>query len=87
MIEEKTRLQSHGSEWKKYRTGRITASVAREACHVKSADSNISLINKICYPSSTQIRKKAILWGCKHKKDGLSAYIQIEMEKHTNLRV
>ena len=87
MIEEKSRQQSHSAAWKRYRIGRITASVARQACHVKSADSNISLIKKICYPSRTQIRKKAILWGCNHEREALDAYIQIEMKKHINLKV
>lgn len=87
MIEEKSREQSHSAAWRRYRTGRITASVCREACHVKSADSNISLIKRICYPSGTRVRKKAILWGCNHEKDALSAYLQIEMEKHINLNV
>ena len=86
-IEIKTRHQSHSATWRKYRMGRITASVSREVCHVKSADSNMTLIRRICYPSATQIRKKAILWGCRHEKDALAAYFQINMKHHINLKV
>ena len=86
-IEESTRLQSKNALWKKYRIGRITASKCRSVCRVRAADSNISLIKQICYSSETQIRKKEILWGCRHEKDALAAYLKINLQKHANLEV
>lgn len=86
-MEEKSRLQRDSTAWRSYRIGRITASLARKVCRVKSASSNVSLIKLICYPSSTQIRKKAILWGCEHEKEALAAYLSINSKNHTNLTV
>jgi hypothetical protein len=86
-IEESTRRQSKNKNWHLYRVGRVTASVAYRVCHVKAPDSSISLIKSICYPSSTQLRKKAILWGCEHEKDALAAYLRATMRNHKNLQV
>ena len=86
-IEERTRKQANNHDWILYRVGRITASNVYSVCHVKAPDSNISLIKSICYASSTQIRKKSILWGCEHEKDALARYLSINSPKHRNLQV
>lgn len=86
-IEKATQRQKLTKQWKMFRLGRITASIVRQACHVRAADSNISLIKTVCYPTSTQLRKKAILWGCEHEKDALAAYLQLQMGNHDGLEV
>lgn len=86
-IEKMTQLQRESTAWKKYRVGRITASVCREVCHVKAADSNISLIRKICYSSDVQLRTKPILWGCRHERDALASYLRINSKNHRRLQV
>lgn len=84
-IEKRTRLQSKNQSWRKYRISRITALVAFKVSRVAVPDSNVSLIKSICY--GTDIRTKAILWGCRHKKDALVAYLQLESKNHVNLQV
>lgn len=86
-IESKSKLQSRTKSWHLFRAGRITASIAYRVCNVKSFDSSPSLIRSVCYPSKTQIQKKAILWGCEHEKDAVAMYLQINTPKHANLQV
>ena len=71
--EANSRLQSKTKYWQLYRGGRITACVAHRVCRVKAYDLSPSLIQNICCPSRTNIRKKAILRSCEHEKDTLAS--------------
>lgn len=81
-IEMETRKQSKCNEWFLYRTGRITASRAKAACHVKRLDSNISLVRALCYPRKNTFKSSATQWGCDHEKEALKKYCSIMEGAH-----
>lgn len=83
-IEKSTKLQSESKDWFMYRSGRITASRAKDICTVKSYDSNISLLKTICYPSTKQFNSAATDWGKIHEIDGRNAYIEKLKNDHIN---
>ena len=61
-IERHTRAQ-HGCDlWFKRRTGRITASKMKSACHTDPASPSLSLIKQICYPKQCSFSTTATRW-------------------------
>ena len=50
LVEEKTREQASSRLWFRMRTGRITASKLKNACHTDPACPSHSLIMSICHP-------------------------------------
>ncbi|XP_033127658.1 uncharacterized protein LOC117125296, partial [Anneissia japonica] len=58
-VEKMTRDQSSSKEWFTYRSGRITASRMKSACHTDPAKPSLSLINSICYPNKFRFTNEA----------------------------
>lgn len=83
-IEKSTKLQSESQDWFMYRSGRITASKAKDICSVRSFYSNISLLKSICYPLTKKLKNAAIEWGKIHEVDGKKAYIEKLKNDHIN---
>jgi len=83
-IEKSTKLQSESKDWFMYRSGRITASRAKDICSVKSYDSNISLLKTICYPLTKPFKNAATEWSKIHEVDGRNAYIEKLKNDHIN---
>ncbi len=84
-VEEQTRSQSNSPLWYGMRTGRITASRFKSACHTNPAFPSLSLITSICYPETTKFTSVGTTWGCEHEKTAVSKYIEKSVERrHMN---
>ena len=87
IIEEETRNQASGSQFFRYRAGRIGASVSKQACHTNPAQPSQSLIKRICYPNIFKFSTAATEHGCKHESLAIKTYEDIMKLKHINFRV
>lgn len=58
-VEKLTREQVLSKEWFMYRSGRITASKMKAACHTDPANPSVSLVNSICYPMKYRFSNQA----------------------------
>ena len=86
-MEEKTREQASSRLWFRMRTGRITASKFKNACHTDSARPSHSLIMSICHPEIARFNTEATKWGCHHEKTARDANCRYQKEKHVNFTV
>ena len=86
-VERETRSQSNSSLWFRMRSGRITASLFKRACHTDVASPSISLIMAICHPELTKFSSKATSWGCEHEKIAIAQYKSISNCTHQEFRV
>lgn len=86
-IKELTRLQSQSKEWYLYRSGRITASRAKDVCSVKTYNSNISLIKSICYPLNNKFKNAATEWGNTNESNGRLLYTEKLQNTHIHFSV
>lgn len=87
LVEEKTREQASSRLWFRMRTGRITASKFKNACHTDPACPSHSLIMSICHPEMARFNTEATKWGCHHEKTARDAYCRYQKEKHVNFTV
>ena len=55
LVEDKTREQASSRLWFRMRTGRITASKFKNACHADPACPSHSLIMSICHPEMARL--------------------------------
>jgi len=81
-VEEETRQQAKSNTWFRHRTGRITASRMKSACHTDPRQPSQSLIKSVCYPNLFKFSTAATQWGCDHEKDALEEYQQKYAEEH-----
>lgn len=86
-MEEKTREQASSRLWFCMRTGRITASKFKNACHTDPACPSHSLIMSICHPEMAGFNTEATKWGCHPEKTMRDAYCRYQKEKHVNFTV
>lgn len=87
LVESKTRGQAQSRLWFRMRTGRITASRFKSACHTDPSCPSLSLIMSICHPETTTFKSAATSWGCAHEKEARLKYEQITSLSHTNFEV
>ena len=87
IIEEDTRKQSSSNAFFLHRSGRIGASMSKQACQTNPAQPSHSLIKTICYPHIFRFTKAATEHGCKHEKQALAAYELAMKERHVNFSV
>jgi hypothetical protein len=66
-VEKKTRDQADSRLWFRHRTGRVTASRFKAACHTNKETPSRSLIMSICYPELNKFSTTATKWGCNHE--------------------
>ncbi|XP_061620872.1 uncharacterized protein LOC133473279 isoform X4 [Phyllopteryx taeniolatus] len=87
-IEEVTRKQSKRSAWYQQRAGRVTASNVKALMHTSILEPSRSLIHRICYPGSWELRteEKDTRWGCQHEKSAMKLYSSIQATSHTDFR-
>ena len=74
IIESATRQQSASRIWFEQRSGRITASKLKSACHTNPSKPSKSLIRSICYPEAHKFTSAATKWGCSHENTAMNAY-------------
>lgn len=86
-VERETQAQSKSPLWFHMRSGRITASLFKRACHMDIASPSISLIIQICHPDLTKFSNSATLWGCEHEKHAIAQYQSISNSTHKEFRV
>ena len=86
-IREIENNEQRSDEWFMYRTGRITSYTAKDVCCVRSYDSNISLIGKMCYPKESQFTSLAVRYGQEHEETAKQVYLQHAMKKHASFRI
>ena len=86
-VEQATREQANCKLWNQFRSGRITASRMREACHNKPATPSRSLVSAICHPGSIKFKTTATEWGCSHEKIARQAYCETVGVSHTNFKI
>lgn len=86
-VETKTRDQAESRLWFRLRTGRITASKFKSACHTDPANPSLSLIMAICHPEVSRFSTAATIWGCHHEKVALEQYTAISESHHKQLLV
>nr|XP_050033073.1 uncharacterized protein LOC126529597 isoform X1 [Dermacentor andersoni]XP_054925238.1 uncharacterized protein LOC126529597 isoform X1 [Dermacentor andersoni] len=84
LIEESTREQAKCTKWFAFRTGRITASIAKTVCRTSLSDPAMSLLRKICYPESTQFWSPQTAWGKEHEGKARDAYKAMSQDIHMN---
>ena len=68
IIEEDTRKQSSSNAFFLHRSGRIGASMSKQACQTNPAQPSHSLIKTICYPHIFRFSNAATEHSCKHEK-------------------
>ena len=85
--EKNTRGQSASRLWFHLRTGRVTASKFRRACHTDPANPSLSLIMSICHPEAFRFQTAATAWGCQHEKTAMEKYREQSMLSHQNHKV
>ena len=73
-VESATKSQTQSRLWFNMRTGRITASRFKAACHTDPASPSISLIMSVCHPEMSRFKAAATSWGCQHEKSALEKY-------------
>ena len=71
-VELCTRGQANSRVLFRMRSGRITASKFKSACHTDPANPSTSLIMAICYPELSRFNTVATRWGCNHEKEALN---------------
>ena len=86
-VEKRTRGQAKSKLWFKMRTGRITASKFKSACHTDPASPSNSLIMTVCHPELSRFSTEATKWGCNHEEVARKAYGELQMVKHHNFKV
>ena len=87
LVEEKTRDQANSRLWFRMRTGRITASKFKSACHTDPSCPSHSLIMGICHPEMARFNTEATKWGCQHERAAREAYSCFQKERHKNFTV
>ena len=88
LVEEKTHEQASSGLWFRMRTGRITASKFKNACHTDPECPSQSLILSICHPEIARFNTEATKWGCNHhEKTAMDAYCIYPKEKRVNFTV
>ena len=73
-LEASTKNQSDSPVWHQQRVGRITSSSIHAIAHTSIDNPAKSLIRKICYMSTNQIKVPSISWGCDKEQLALLAY-------------
>jgi len=58
-----------------------------QVCGVRSYDSNVSLLEKLCYPESYTFTSKYTTYGCNHEKIALQNYYEIMKDQHVEFIV
>ncbi len=86
-IEVATRDQAKSKLWFRFRSGRVTASRLKAACHTNLSQPSQSLIKSVCYPENYKFTSRATSWGCQHEKEAREAYICEIQTKHLNVTV
>ncbi len=86
-IEVATRDQAKSKLWFCFRSGRVTASRLKAACHTNLSQPSQSLIKSVCYPENYKFTSRATSWGCQHEKEAREAYICEIQTKHLNVTV
>ena len=93
-IEIITHNQNNKSLWIKFRQGRITASIFKEAFCKVSDDQNIlnplklkTITKKICETKESDFKSNATEWGITNEPIGRKMYIQLMKNKHKWLHV
>lgn len=86
-VEKESRQQYKSKIWFKYRSGRITASKMKLACHTNAANPSQSLIKQICYPESFVFHSKQTDWGHAHEGSARSRYDVKMKELHNDFDV
>lgn len=81
-----TTKQASSTLWHRHRKGRITASHFKAACRTSLEEPSMSLIKKICYPSSVRLTTRAVRWGCMHEKDAREEYVAKAKKEHHNFK-
>ena len=67
------------------RTGYITASKFKNACHTDPTCPSHSLIMSICHPEIPRFNtSEATQWGCHYEKRARDAYCRYQSEMHVN---
>ncbi|XP_019858639.1 PREDICTED: uncharacterized protein LOC109586852 [Amphimedon queenslandica] len=87
LVELETRGQSSKKSWFVFRSGRLTASLIRNAVKTNHASPSQSLIKRICYPELFSFSTKSTRWGCDHEKEALSTYESVANENHIDLTI
>ena len=86
-VEKETREQSNSRLWFRMRTGRVTASKYKMACHTDPANPSQSLIMKICYPETKKFSTEATKWGCKQETTAREFYVNKVRDDHDDFAV
>ncbi|XP_044169839.1 uncharacterized protein LOC114950648 [Acropora millepora] len=87
LVEERTRGQANSRLWFRMRTGRITASRFKNACHTDPSCPSHSLIMGICHPEMARFNTEATKWGCQHEQVAKEAYARYQKGKHKNFNM
>ena len=72
--EKNTRSQATSRLWFHLRTGRMTATKFKRACHTNPANPSLSLIMSICHPEAFCFKTAPTVWGCQHEKTAMEKY-------------
>jgi hypothetical protein len=86
-VESKTRGQSQSRIWYQMRSGRITASNFKSACHTDEATPSNSLITTICHPELVKFTSVATSWGLNHEKTARDLYQSLFTTVHEDFKV
>ena len=86
-VERYTVAQAKGNSFFRHRAGRIGASQSKAACQTNPAMPSQSLIQSICYPELIKLNTKAVIHGCQHEQEAISAYEEIMKKELINFKI
>ncbi len=86
-VQSKTLSQSKCPLWHRMRSGRITASNFKSACHANEASPPKSLIMTICHPELKKFTSAATSWGSEHEKTARDMYECLSTSAHEEFNV
>lgn len=86
LTEIETRNQSTNKTWHYLRTGRITASRMKSVRVTSLENPSKSLVNSICYPTTTKFSTNATRWGCEHEETARDRYRKEQESSHHNFK-
>lgn len=86
-VEKATRQQTENAAWFKLRIGRVTGSIFRSVCRTSLKNPAESLLKKMCFPSTKELKTKAVEYGRQTEEIAFKKLKSVYKVKHKNLKL
>ena len=85
LAEKETVLQAKSKVWFQQSSGRVTASIFKQACQTSIEKPAKSLVTRICGPDSCKFSSNATNWGCSHEAQARDLYLKYSQSAHPSV--